>query len=186
MKLWPSLRERLIGLWHGLLDYDRKIPVAKREKARLEREAAKHQRLVRDAEKDAEKRARDYQMASDADSINSDPRSQHHQGGPSGMQYWGDFQVAGTNYEGRRDILRRLARPENESCWELFLQQEPENPHDPKAIAVHGKMGRRSFHLGYVPKQIAAEVSNYRKIAVALRSVGSDGGYLYLDLWFRS
>lgn len=186
MKFWPRLRECLIRRWHGLLDYDRKIPAAKREKTRLEREAAKRERLVADAEKVAEKRARDYQKASEAGSINTDPRSQHNQGGPSGMVYRGDFHVAGTNHEGRRDIFRRLARPENEGCWELFLQQEPENPHDPKAIAVHGKMGRRSFHLGYVPKQIAAEVSSYRKIAVALRGVGSDGGYLYLDLWFRS
>lgn len=46
----------------------------------------------------------------------------------------------------------------------LVLRPEPENPHDPDAVAVDTEQGE---HLGFVPRDMAAEVTDYS--AVALR-----------------
>ncbi len=47
----------------------------------------------------------------------------------------------------------------------LVLRPEPDNPHDPNAIAVDTEDGR---HLGFVPRDLAGEVSGEWS-AVALR-----------------
>lgn len=48
MKHWPKIREAMICVWHGILDYDRKIPAARRENNRQKRETAKAARLIQD------------------------------------------------------------------------------------------------------------------------------------------
>jgi HIRAN domain len=46
----------------------------------------------------------------------------------------------------------------------LVLRPEPDNPHDPAAVAVDTELGE---HLGFVPREMAAEVKGWT--AVALR-----------------
>lgn len=99
------------------------------------------------------------------------------------MIYWGDVKVAGTRHEGREDILRKLADPSSNGTWTLFPRREPNNPHDPNAVAVMAISGRRTFHLGYLPKQVAADVVGYKKIGIVPRSIDPNGRYLYLDLF---
>jgi hypothetical protein len=48
-------------------------------------------------------------------------------------------------YDGMRDEVLATLHPGGE----LVLRREPENPHDPNAIAIHTSGGRK---LGYVPR----------------------------------
>lgn len=48
MRKWPVIREGIISAWFAVLDYDRKIPAWKREKATKDRERAKGERFSRD------------------------------------------------------------------------------------------------------------------------------------------
>lgn len=60
MKAWPTLREKLVSLWHALVDYDRKIPDWKREMTAKKRVEAKEARLMIDHKYDsANQRKRD-------------------------------------------------------------------------------------------------------------------------------
>lgn len=103
---------------------------------------------------------------------------------PSGMVWFGDVRVAGTSYEGRKDILRLLARKGNQdSSWVLIPEREPANPHDENAIAVVATKGKERLHLGYLPKQVAAHVGKYQRIGLVPRSIAEDGRYLYVDVY---
>jgi len=61
------------------------------------------------------------------------------------------FKVAGTSF--RRDALQA---PAFAAGQRVALVQEPENEHDPNAVAVYDK--ERRLHVGYVPAEIAADV----------------------------
>lgn len=100
-----------------------------------------------------------------------------------GMVYWGDVKVAGTHHEGREDILRKQADPKSKERWQLVPQREPGNPHDTNAVAIIAVSGKRKFHLGYLPKQVAADVVRYKHIGIVPRSIAKDGRYLYVDLF---
>lgn len=99
------------------------------------------------------------------------------------MVYFGDVKVAGTNHEGRADLLRRLARDDGRGTWKLDPDREPENPHDCNAVAIIASRGREKMHLGYLPKQVAAIVSQYQIIGIVPRSLDPDGRYLYVDVY---
>jgi hypothetical protein len=49
MNLVPKIREWFISVWHATLDYDRKIPSAKKLETKLKRESDKERRLAKDA-----------------------------------------------------------------------------------------------------------------------------------------
>ncbi|MCW5720846.1 MAG: hypothetical protein KIS86_06865 [Devosia sp.] len=48
----------------------------------------------------------------------------------------------------------------------LFLVREPNNPHDPNALAIYGiatvrwlfSQKEKQWHIGYVPAEVAAEI----------------------------
>lgn len=62
--------------------------------------------------------------------------------------------VAGVTYEGRQAYLAKLSGNEP-----VRLVPEPENKFDANAIAVHiAKMGM-VLHCGYIPKEIAKDIS---------------------------
>lgn len=100
------------------------------------------------------------------------------------MVWFGDVRVAGTVYEGRKDILRLLARKGGpDSSWMLIPEREPDNPHDKNAIAVVATKGKKRLHLGYLPKQVAAHVGRYQRIGLVPRSIAEDGRYLFVDVY---
>ena len=52
----------------------------------------------------------------------------------------------------------------------LELQFEPSNPHDPNAIKVighsEGLLRRKHFHLGYLPRDIAASIQSRKPVEI--------------------
>ena len=73
--------------------------------------------------------------------------------------------VAGVSY--RADVL-----PDEsfEPGCRLALVPEPDNEHDPSAVAIWNE--DRSLHLGYVPREVAAELTGDEQ-AVSLWRVES-------------
>ncbi|MCW8917162.1 MAG: HIRAN domain-containing protein [Magnetovibrio sp.] len=81
--------------------------------------------------------------------------------------------VAGTGFEGRAQIIRK-------HCKEgLFVQliREPNNPHDPNAIAVHlsvpkffGLMGQTSKKIGYIKASTAKSLAKKMDAGMAVRA----------------
>lgn len=73
-----------------------------------------------------------------------------------------DAIVAGTGYEGRAEIIRKSVR----SGMGVTLRREPNNRHDPNAIAVWieiasfwGIFGKRQVQIGYIKSGAAASVA---------------------------
>lgn len=64
--------------------------------------------------------------------------------------------VAGVTYEGRQTIIAQLSI--GDPCR---LETEPNNPYDKNAIAVKVAHGGQVWHIGYLPKDLAAQVSPY-------------------------
>lgn len=66
--------------------------------------------------------------------------------------------VAGVTFNGRQEMIERLHG--TELCR---LEPEPENLYDPNAIAVKIAMppeaGGDILHVGYIPKELAAEIA---------------------------
>lgn len=85
--------------------------------------------------------------------------------------------VAGVSYG-----LEALADPSFDPGRRLALVAEPENPHDPNAVAVYN--ADRTLQLGYVPAAVAPELAGDEQ-AVSLWRV--DGGLRVLiapaDTW---
>lgn len=66
------------------------------------------------------------------------------------------FKVAGVTFEGRQAHIAKLHG--GEPCK---IVPEPENPYDKNALAVHVATGGMIYHVGYVPRDIAAVVAVY-------------------------
>ena len=64
--------------------------------------------------------------------------------------------VAGVPYEERQNLIGLLKG--DEPCR---LIPEPTNPYDKNAIAVHVAYGATVWHIGYIPKEIAAEIAEH-------------------------
>ena len=62
--------------------------------------------------------------------------------------------VAGVTYEGRQSLIAKLST--NDPCR---LVPEPTNPYDENAIAVHVAHGGEVWHIGFVPREIAAQIA---------------------------
>ena len=87
--------------------------------------------------------------------------------------YFSQFEVAGVFY--RRTSLREWSKLKNVY---LQLQPEPTNTHDSNAIMVlgcgDGVLSRQSFHIGYLPKEMAAHIARknaLRQLSPRLRMV---------------
>lgn len=68
----------------------------------------------------------------------------------------------------------------------VVARPEPDNPHEPNAMAVHGFVGqdrtRKAWHIGYLPAEIAADLAD-RPIRLALANgYLSDAGYVDIEL----
>lgn len=64
--------------------------------------------------------------------------------------------VAGVTYEGRQALVAQLTG--REPCR---LEPEPTNPYDSNAIAVKVAHDGEVWHIGYIPKEIAAQVAPF-------------------------
>ena len=84
-----------------------------------------------------------------------------------------EMAVKGTSFANRQEALRRLAAydPSQVRVW---TAPEPENPADPKAVAVMVMVqgGRGCFRLGYLPKEQTALASVFR--AASIRVLDGD------------
>jgi hypothetical protein len=87
--------------------------------------------------------------------------------------YFSQFEVAGVSYH--RTALQEWSKLKNVY---LQLQPEPTNPHDSNAIMVHGcgdgVLSRKSFHIGYLPKEMAAHIvrkNSLQQLSPRLRMV---------------
>jgi HIRAN domain len=85
--------------------------------------------------------------------------------------------VAGVSFR-----AEALDDPSFEPGKRLALVREPDNPHDPKAVAVWNE--ERTLQLGYVPREVAPELTGEEQ-AVSLWRV--EGGLRMLvvpaDAW---
>jgi hypothetical protein len=84
-----------------------------------------------------------------------------------------ELPVKGVSIGNRQEALRRLAAyaPDQVRVW---TAPEPENPVDPKAVAVMVMIqgGRGCFRLGYLPKEQTALASVFR--AASIRVLDGD------------
>lgn len=62
--------------------------------------------------------------------------------------------VAAVTFEGRQEYLKRLDI--NDPCRIVI---EPTNQYDPNALAVHVAHNGEVWHVGFVPKEVAAELA---------------------------
>jgi len=64
--------------------------------------------------------------------------------------------VAGVTFEGRQAYIAKLRG--NEPCR---IVPEPDNKYDPNALAVHVACDGTVYHVGYIPKELAAEIAKH-------------------------
>jgi len=62
--------------------------------------------------------------------------------------------IAGVTFEGRQEKIARLHG--NEPCR---IEPEPDNPYDPNALKVMIASDEGPTHVGYVPRNLAAEIA---------------------------
>jgi hypothetical protein len=73
---------------------------------------------------------------------------------PDGFQIYTGVALVGVTF--RKDDALRFANSQNQS---LELEREPDNSHDKNAIKVIGISKRGRGFIGYVPKDVAAQIS---------------------------
>lgn len=66
------------------------------------------------------------------------------------------FNTAGVTFENRQGLLAHIR---NKPDVQITLFREPTNQFDPNAIKVLGSTGTKKFHLGYVPRELAADLA---------------------------
>ena len=81
--------------------------------------------------------------------------------------------VNGVTFEGRQAYLEKLHG--NEPCR---VVPEPENPYDPNALAVHVAHNGDIYHVGYIPKELAAQIAPHLEgEAVMVKILEITGGF---------
>lgn len=65
-----------------------------------------------------------------------------------------NIRVAGVMYEGRQRIIAGLITTD-----QARIVPEPENQYDPNALAVHVVHEGKVSHVGYIPRDMAAQVA---------------------------
>jgi hypothetical protein len=83
-----------------------------------------------------------------------------------------ELAVKGVSFGNRQEALRRLARY-NPAQVRAVLVPEPENPADPRAVAVMVGVqgGRGLYRLGYIPRNLAPIVGAFGRQLPRLRLV---------------
>lgn len=88
-----------------------------------------------------------------------------------------NFRVAGVTFEGRQEVISKLDG--GEAC---LLKPEPQNPFDPNAIAVYVARTPDVEHVGYVPREVAAEIAPHLEGESLLGRVSQvTGGFVKFD-----
>lgn len=64
--------------------------------------------------------------------------------------------VAGVTFEGRQAHIAKLVM--SDPCR---IVPEPENPYDKNALAVHIAHGGTVYHVGFIPRHLAAEIAPF-------------------------
>ena len=116
--------------------------------------------------------------------------SYRHEVAPDHARLENNINVAGTFAEGRPQLIEGWAKvPRGHT---LRLRAEPDNPHDPNAIAVDGLGGglNRPTPIGYLPKHVAArltETGGIDDVRAEVRSIWIGGhhkvvAYVRIDL----
>lgn len=79
---------------------------------------------------------------------------------PGAWKIWARTNVAGTRHRAD-DVERFLTRGarSDPSKFGLSLQPDPKNPYDENAIRVYGYVDGERFHLGFVPADLAKELT---------------------------
>ena len=86
--------------------------------------------------------------------------------------------ISGATFGNRQAALRKLEQYEA-SMINVTLEREAGNAHDPNAVKVNVNVGTgAAYHLGYVPKDLAAVLSPLldKGIALVSRFKGVTGG----------
>lgn len=65
-----------------------------------------------------------------------------------------NIRVAGVTYENRQSIIAGLLLTDP-----ARIVPEPENPYDPNALAVHVAHEGKVSHVGYIPRDMAAQIA---------------------------
>jgi len=65
-----------------------------------------------------------------------------------------EFSVKGVTFDGRQAVIARLTGKEP-----VRIIPEPENPYDANALGVNVALDGEIKHIGYVPKERAAEIA---------------------------
>lgn len=104
---------------------------------------------------------------------------------PDGYVWLGGREdVCGTAY--RQKEFRKAISSNGEIHF--ILEREPQNPHDPNAVRVLIQRGRENFHIGYLPREMAEEVttlaitgSDFDWFKVLPREIYEDQNILHLS-----
>ena len=81
--------------------------------------------------------------------------------------------VAGVTFEGRQAYIAKLSG--GEPCR---IVPEPDNKYDPNALAVHVSHNGTIYHVGYIPKELAAEIAPHLDGEAIICSIaGITGGF---------
>lgn len=84
--------------------------------------------------------------------------------------------VAGVTFDGRQALIARISP--NDPCR---LQPEPENPYDSNAIAVHVAHAGEVWHIGFIPREIAAKIAPYLEGEALMCSIAEITGGFEFD-----
>lgn len=88
-----------------------------------------------------------------------------------------NIRVAGVTYENRQEIIARLIT--SDPCR---LEPEPENPYDANALAVKVSHDGAVYHVGYIPKDMAALIAPHLDgEALMVKIVEITGGFEMFD-----
>lgn len=65
-----------------------------------------------------------------------------------------NIRVAGVTYEGRQEKIARLRYDDP-----VRIVPEPDNPYDKNALAVYVGHAGKVLHVGYIPRDMAAQIA---------------------------
>lgn len=81
--------------------------------------------------------------------------------------------VNGVTFEGRQEYLKQIRT--SDPCR---IVPEPDNPYDPNALAIHVSHDGQIWHVGFIPKELAAEIAPHLEgEALMVRILEVTGGF---------
>lgn len=98
------------------------------------------------------------------------------------MKHETNFRAAGVTFGKRQGYLAHLCKHSIPDL-RFTLKREPRNPHDPNAICVMAHAGGKTMDVGYVPRELAAQVApvmdNGTFVKIDNYSITGGKGYTY-------